>query len=76
MLKISKEKFEICLANKGLLFTEFCQQADVNKASIRLALSGKRESRPKTVGKIAKTLEVSVEEIIVKEGENIENVKE
>ncbi|QIB68567.1 helix-turn-helix transcriptional regulator [Aminipila butyrica] len=68
-MKINKEKFEICLANNQLLFNDFCKKSGISKSSMRFALSGTRNTRPQTIGRIAETLGVSVEEIILKEGE-------
>nr|WP_315022973.1 helix-turn-helix transcriptional regulator [uncultured Aminipila sp.] len=66
-MKLDKERFEIALANQNLLVQELCDNAGITRASLNLALKGKRTPRPQTIGKIARALNVPVEQIIKQE---------
>ncbi|WP_324823102.1 helix-turn-helix transcriptional regulator [Sinanaerobacter sp. ZZT-01] len=66
-MKIDKRRFEICLANKNLLINDVCDATGLTRTSVTLAIQGKRNTRPQTIGKIARALEVPVEEIIKKD---------
>ena len=52
------------MANACLSMDDLAALAEVSRVSISKYLSGKRQPKPKTVGKIAKALNVPVTEII------------
>ena len=69
-MKIDNEKLIIALANNGMMLKDLCAKAPLSEIALRDIRQGKSNPRPATIGKIAKALNVSVEEIIVKEDAN------
>ena len=67
-MRICKEKVETMMATQCILTKELCEKAKINQITFRRIMAGKNEPRPSTIGKIAKALNVSVEDII-KEGD-------
>jgi len=65
-LKLSIEKFNIALARKQMSITEFCAVSGMPRTTIVQAKRGDRNVKPKTIGKIARALDVDVTEIIEK----------
>lgn len=63
-MKINKQKLQVAMANACLSMDDLAALAEVSRVSISKYLSGKRQPKPKTVGKIAKALNVPVTEII------------
>lgn len=63
-MKINKQKLQVAMANACLSMDDLVALAEVSRVSISKYLSGKRQPKPKTVGKIAKALNVPVTEII------------
>lgn len=63
-MKINKQKLQLAMAKKCLNTYELASLAGVSRNSISSYLSGIRNPRTKTLGKIAKVLEVDVTEII------------
>lgn len=63
-MKINKQKLQIAMANACLSMDDLAALAEVSRVSISKYLSGKRQPKPKTAGKIAKALNVPVTEII------------
>lgn len=61
-MKISRKKFDIARGNKGLSIKELSKMTGLSQAT--LLKVGKQELNPVTVGKIAKALNVTIEEII------------
>lgn len=68
-MRINREAFNIALANSGLLLNQLCETAGVTPPAVNRILNNKREARPQTVGKLARALGVSVEEIIARKEE-------
>ena len=68
-MKLSKEKLQLVLANECMSMEDFADKVKVSRTSISKYLSGAREPRPKTIGKIAKALDVPVEKLIDLDGE-------
>lgn len=66
-MRIGKNEFDIALANSGMLLNELCKTAEVTPAAVNRILNGKREARPQTVGKLAKALNIPVENLILRE---------
>ena len=62
-MRLSKRKIEIAIADSLMKITEFSKKANLNFATVKKVLNGK-EIKPETAGKIAKALNVSVEELM------------
>lgn len=63
-MKINKQKLQLAMANACLNMDDLAAQAEVSRVSISKYLSGLRNPKPKTIGKIAKALNVPVENLI------------
>ena len=63
-MKIDNKKIDIAMADACLTMSELSKQSGVNIVTLTRLRKGTQETRPKTVGKIAKALDVSVEDII------------
>ncbi len=62
---INKEKFEVCMAENCMTYDDLAKKANISRITIQKMLGNKVDTRPATVGKIAKALKVSVTDIIV-----------
>lgn len=67
-MKINKQKLQLAMANACLNMDDLAALAEVSRVSISKYLSGLRNPKPKTIGKIAKALNVPVENLIDMEG--------
>lgn len=67
-MRVNKQKLQIAMANACLNMDDLAILADVSRVSISKYLSGLRNPQPKTIGKIAKALNVPVENLIDVEG--------
>lgn len=63
-MKVDNKKLDVAMAYACLTVNELSQQSGVNIVTLARVRRGIQETMPKTVGKIAKALKVSVEEII------------
>lgn len=63
-MKINKQKLQLAMANACLNMDDLAALAEVSRVSISKYLSGLRNPKPKTIGKIAKALKVPVESLI------------
>lgn len=63
-MKIDMKKIDLLMAKKCLSSEQLSKVTGVSQVSIARFRKGTQEPRPKTVGKIAKALNVSVEELI------------
>ncbi|HHZ05792.1 MAG TPA: helix-turn-helix transcriptional regulator [Clostridiales bacterium] len=61
---INKEKFEVCMAEKCMTYDDLAKKANLSRFTIQKMLGNKVDTRPATVGKIAKALGVNVKELI------------
>lgn len=69
MLAINKEKLINALANEELTIKELSVKAKLSRTVISNLLNGNTEvARPATVGKLAKALNVKVEDLLEEEG--------
>ena len=66
-MRISNEKLLIALANEGMLLKELAKKAGITMEALRNIRKGKSVPKPATIGKIAKALNVNVQEIIMEE---------
>lgn len=69
-MRLNKLLLEIQLASQGMLIQELCKNARISKRTLLSALNGESKTRPATIGKISKALNVDVKEIIQK-GEDL-----
>ncbi|MDS0526084.1 helix-turn-helix transcriptional regulator [Clostridium sp. SHJSY1] len=63
-MKIDNKKLDIAMAYSCLSVNELSRKSGVNIVTLTRVRKGTQDIMPKTVGKIAKALETSVEEII------------
>lgn len=66
-MKINVEKLNIKQAEKCLSNKELCKTANIGTLTLTMIKANKRVCHPKTIGKIAKALEVDVTELIEQE---------
>lgn len=62
-MRISDTKFDIALANSGLTIGQAAERAGISRQRYSVILNQKRVT-PQTAGKIAKSVGVTVEQII------------
>lgn len=62
-VKVLKRKLEIAMANKCMNPYDLCKTVNIQYQTYRRLASG-NECKPATVGKIAKALEVRVEDLV------------
>lgn len=63
-MRISSDKLHLAMANACINQYELCDKAKIGRPTLTQLKSGRRNPRPATIGKIAKALNVKVEEII------------
>lgn len=63
-MKIDKQKLQIAMANACMNNRDLANSAKISRISISAYFSGKRKPSWKTIGKIAKALNVPVTDII------------
>lgn len=66
-MKIDKNKLAIAIAEERVLYKELCQKAGIAEVTFRKIRAGERNPKPATIGKIARALNVNVEEFICNE---------
>lgn len=67
-MKIDKMKIDVAMANKGYSAKELSEKCSVSQITIARLKRGVQKARPETIGKIAKALDVPVENLIDMEG--------
>ncbi len=67
-MKIDKMKVDIAMANKGFSAKELSEKCGISQITITRLKKGVQKARPETVGKIAKALDVPVENLIDLDG--------
>lgn len=65
MLKVDGKKIYIMLAKKGWSIHEFLQKARIHNVTFKKIIAGELEPSPVMIHKMAKALEMDVEEIIL-----------
>jgi DNA-binding Xre family transcriptional regulator len=65
-MKIDSKILDIAMAEACLTVNELSKQSGVNVVTLTRLRKGNQELMPKTVGKIARALDISVEELIQK----------
>lgn len=63
-MKIDNAKLELAMAKKCLNYKELSAAARITPEGLSKIRTGKQNPRPSTVGKIAKALDVKVEDLI------------
>ncbi len=63
VMTINNRKFEIMLAERGLSMNELAKKANLSRQRVNVILNSKKIT-PVVAGKLARALDVSVEEII------------
>lgn len=64
MFKISYEKFLLALARSEMTTSQLNERSGVCRSTISKIMNGETTVRPSTVGKLAKALNVTVEQIV------------
>lgn len=64
ILKLSPEKLQLAMANRCMTITELSNLSSVSRVALTRCITQKSNAKPITIGKIAKALEVPVEELI------------
>jgi DNA-binding Xre family transcriptional regulator len=64
MLRISSDKFLVALAKSGMTTTELKVKSGVGRNTISKIINNETAVRPVVVGKLARALEVQVEQIL------------
>lgn len=67
MLKVNREKFIIARAQATMTVRELSKESNVAASTISRIEKGHIEPNPVTLGRIAKALKISLEEIIIME---------
>lgn len=67
IMRIDNKKLSVLMADRGLYLKDLCKMADISEICFRNIRQGKSIPKPATVGKIARALNVNVQEIIAEE---------
>jgi transcriptional regulator with XRE-family HTH domain len=63
-LKLNTSKLLLAMANACITTTNLAEKSNVSRVAITRFTTGKSNPKPQTIGKIAKALNVKVEELI------------
>lgn len=66
-MKIDTHKLAIEMARNCLSFENLSKGAGISRTTLQRIKSGKQIARPQTIGKLAKALEVKVEDLLTQE---------
>ena len=64
MLKLNVKELKLAQARACLTITELSKKANLGKGTLEKIFNGQRSATPKTIGKLAKALNVDVTKII------------
>lgn len=64
MLSINSQKLIIAIANAGYTATELSKVSGISQVTLARFKAGTQKARPQTLGKLAKALNVKVEDLI------------
>lgn len=64
MFDINKDKLMIAIANSGYSALELAKVCGVSQVTLARFKTGKQKARPQTISKIAKALNVRVEDLL------------
>ena len=63
-MKINPVKLIIAMANKGLSIATLAELSGISRITLARFKSGTQKARPQTLGKLAKALDVKVEDLL------------
>lgn len=63
-MKIAKFNLELAMANACMTINDLSKKSNVSRVTLTRFISGRCNPKPATLGKIAKALNVKVEELI------------
>ncbi len=63
-MKVNSSKLELAMANACMTINELSKKSNVSRVALTRFISGKCNPKPATIGKIAKALGVTVQELI------------
>ncbi len=63
-MRISNEKLELAMANACMSYKQLSKTTEMTQESLSKIRTGKQNPRPTTIGKIAKALNVKVEDLV------------
>lgn len=63
-MKINTFKLQLAMANACMTVSELAEQSNLSRVALTRFITGKSNPKPATIGKIAKALNVNVEELI------------
>ncbi|MCC5910160.1 MAG: helix-turn-helix transcriptional regulator [Clostridiaceae bacterium] len=63
-MNFSGDKLLLAMANGCMTVGDLAKQAEISRVGLTSYISGKRNPKPATIGKIAKALNVKVEDLI------------
>ena len=63
-MNINKEKMQLAMANACMNTTQLSKKADISRFSLNAYVNKTRNPKPATVGRIAKALNVKVEDLV------------
>lgn len=63
-MKLNTFKLQLAMANACITVSELAEQSNVARVAITNFTKGKGNPRPSTIGKLAKALEIRVEDLI------------
>ncbi|MCB5599873.1 helix-turn-helix domain-containing protein [Blautia hansenii] len=69
-MRIDTEKLDVLIANKGLMLKDVASASGITENCFRNIRTGKAVPRLRTIGRIASALNVSVKDLIIKDGED------
>ena len=69
-MKIDTEKLDILIADKRMMLKDIAHASGLSEIAFRNIRQGNVNPRLKTLGRIASALNVSVKDLIIKEGED------
>lgn len=66
-MNINNKNFKLALAKKCLSLKELSELSEINTVTLSRVINGIQDPHPKTLGKIAKALDVNVEYLVSNE---------
>jgi transcriptional regulator with XRE-family HTH domain len=63
-MKLSPNKLLLAMANACITITELAEKSNVSRVALTRFTTGKSNPKPVTIGKIAKALNIKVEDLI------------
>lgn len=70
MIELDIKKLLLLQANECLSMNELCEKAEISRSTLSKIINSKRNTNPKTIGLLAKALNVEVIELLVESKNN------